>query len=102
MEIVLNSPTPLDDVFRTEGEKMREWFIPIINEAYGTSYEISQARVFLQPNEQMHEEAVDADDVNQKGIPKKITDMIIADCYEAYYPEGKEKKTGKAGEVYGW
>ena len=64
----MNSPTPLDDVFRTEGEKMREWFIPIINEAYGTSYEVHQAVVFLHVNEQMWEKAVDTDNVNQKGI----------------------------------
>ena len=94
MKLVLNSPTPLDDVFRTEGEKMKEWFIPIINEVYGTSYKVSQATILMQPNEQMHEAAVDTDDVDQKGIPKKITDMSILVEGHVYHLECQSLEDG--------
>ena len=76
-----NSPTPFDDTFRTECVRMTEWMIPLINEVYGTTYN-EYSMIKLHENEQMLLTAVDANDLNQKGIPRKITDMTIEieDC----------------------
>lgn len=71
-----NSPTPFDDAFRTECVRMTEWIIPLINEAYGTTYD-EHAKIILRDNEQPLLSAVDADDLSQNGIPKKITDANI-------------------------
>lgn len=88
-----NSPTPFDDTFRTECVRMTEWLIPLINEAYGTTYD-EHAKVILRDNEQLMFSAVDADDLGQNGIPKKITDTNIEIDDYVYHLECQADEDG--------
>ena len=88
-----NSPTPFDDTFRTECVRMTEWIIPLINEAYGTTYD-EHAKIILRENEQLLLSAVDADNLNQNGIPKKITDANIEIDDYVYHMECQTDEDG--------
>lgn len=88
-----NSSTPYDDTFRTECVRMKEWMIPLINEMFGTSYDI-HSTVALYENEQMMLAAVDTEDLEQKGIPRKITDTIVGIENQLYHLECQTNEDG--------
>lgn len=100
--------------------RMKEWLIPLINEAYGTSID-EDAEVVLHENEQMILTSIDADDLEQQGIPRKITDTTVTigncsyhlecqsgedgtdtDSTQADHTEAVRRRKGKDREHDGW
>lgn len=88
-----SSSTPFDDTFRTEIVRMKEWLIPLINEAYGTAID-EDAEVVLHENEQMILTSIDADDLEQQGIPRKITDTTVTIGNCSYHLECQSGEDG--------
>lgn len=87
------SASPFDDVFRTETVRMKEWFIPLLNEIYGTKYALNSEVVFYE-NEQLQLAAAHSDDLESAGIPRKITDRIFSVNGDLYHMECQANEDG--------
>ncbi len=83
--------TPFDDAFKTEVAKLREFLVPLINEIYGTDYDVSLIQVERIANEHYVTSGIQSDGT---GIPKRLSDSCIKIDDKLYHVECQSTPDG--------